>query len=298
MSTTPKEDEGLFETIGKTADMIGETSVGKKIGAVLSVMLLALLSGGANLAILDDYLNGEEEVGPEGGCMQHDATNYNPEATFDDGTCNFLVIIYGCTNEAADNYNAQATHDDGRCIVPDDNNTTNETTEEAVYGCTDPEANNYNDKATEDDGSCDYEDEYEEPECNSTSAHFYPAWQNSEGNQTVYYVNNDTDANNSMSILTDIDADCDDKDLQVLLYLDVYHNETGQYYYSDIYYNISGHEWDNHWLNMSWQELNETNGTWQVWVSMYVWNKQEEEWEYAQYFGIDELLVTTPEEEE
>ena len=89
MSTTPKEDEGLFETIGKTADMIGETSVGKKIGAVLSVMLLALLSGGANLAILDDYLNGEEEVGPEGGCMQHDATNYNPEATFDDGTCNF-----------------------------------------------------------------------------------------------------------------------------------------------------------------------------------------------------------------
>ena len=75
-------------------------------------------------------------------------------------------------------------------------------------------------------------------------------------------------------------------------------NETGQYYYRDIYYNISGHEWDNHWLNMSWQELNETNGTWQVWVSMYVWNEEAEEWEYAQHFGIDEFLVRTPEEEE
>ena len=49
---------------------------------------------------------------------------------------------------------------------------------------------------------------------------------------------------------------------------------------------------------MSWQELNETNGTYEVWVSMLVWNNEEEQWEYAQYFTIDEVLVRTPEEEE
>ena len=66
-------------------------------------MLLALISGGANLTILDDYFNGEDD-GPLGGCLQVDATNYNPDATFDDGSCNFLVIIYGCTNPEAENY--------------------------------------------------------------------------------------------------------------------------------------------------------------------------------------------------
>ena len=299
MSTTPKEDEGIFETLGRTADMIGETSVGKKIGAIVTVMILALLSGGANLAILDDYLNGdEEETGPQGGCMQNDATNYNLDATFDDGSCIFLVIIYGCTNEAANNYNPQATHDDGRCIIPNDNNTTNETTEEAVYGCTDPEANNYNDKATEDDGTCDYEDEYEEPECNSTQAHFYPGWQNSEGNSTVFYVNNDTEGNITLSILTDIDADCEDTEVQALVYLDAYHEESGQMFYKDIYYNVTGHEWDDHWLNMTWEELNETNGTYQIWASLLVFNEEEEQWEYIQHFEIPEVLVRAPEEEE
>ena len=148
------EDDGLFEQIGKTADKIGETKVGKKIGTVITIILLALLSGGANMTILSDYFNDDDD-GPIGGCLQVDATNYNSKATFDDGSCNFLVIIYGCTNPDAENYNSQATHDDGRCVVINDNpnGTTNETA--AIYGCMDMEANNYDDKATEDDGSCD-----------------------------------------------------------------------------------------------------------------------------------------------
>ena len=40
------EEEKLFETIGKAADKIGETQVGKKIGTIITVVLLALLSGG------------------------------------------------------------------------------------------------------------------------------------------------------------------------------------------------------------------------------------------------------------
>ena len=83
--------------------------------------MLALLSWGANMTILHDFFNGEDDDGPIGGCMQGDATNYNPDATFDDGTCNFLIIVYGCTNPQAENYNETATHDDGRCVVLNDN---------------------------------------------------------------------------------------------------------------------------------------------------------------------------------
>ena len=141
----PEEEEKLFETIGKAANKIGETQVGRKIGTIITIIMLAILSGGANMSIIHDYLNGDEDIGPVGGCLQTDATNYNPQATFDDGSCNFLIIIYGCTNSEAENYDDQATHDDGRCVVLNDGNgSTNET---VVYGCMDIDANNYDDKA-------------------------------------------------------------------------------------------------------------------------------------------------------
>ena len=40
------DDEGLFETVGRAADKLGETPIGQKIGAVLAIRLLALISGG------------------------------------------------------------------------------------------------------------------------------------------------------------------------------------------------------------------------------------------------------------
>lgn len=58
--------------------------------------------------------------------------------------------VYGCTDSAATNYNTNATQDDGSCVYP----------ESAVPGCTDPEATNYNADATQDDGSCEYEECY------------------------------------------------------------------------------------------------------------------------------------------
>jgi len=81
---------------------------------------------------------------PIEGCTDPEATNYNPEATVDDGSCEYDV--YGCTDPEANNYNPEATVDDGSCEYPPG----------PVYGCTDPTATNYNSAATVDDGSCTY----------------------------------------------------------------------------------------------------------------------------------------------
>ena len=75
------------------------------------------------------------------GCTNRMATNYNPQAQVDDGSCIFPVR--GCTNPRATNYNSLATIDDGTCILPP-----------PVPGCTNPSALNYNRLATVDDGSC------------------------------------------------------------------------------------------------------------------------------------------------
>jgi len=50
--------------------------------------------------------------------------------------------VYGCTDPAATNYNPLATMNDGSCVYP------------SIYGCTDSTAPNYNPAATMDDGSC------------------------------------------------------------------------------------------------------------------------------------------------
>ena len=48
------------------------------------------------------------------GCMDSAACNYNPDATVDDGSCEFTSCA-GCTDETACNYDATATLDDGSC---------------------------------------------------------------------------------------------------------------------------------------------------------------------------------------
>ena len=75
------------------------------------------------------------------GCTDPAACNYDATATIDDGSCEFLSCA-GCTNPAACNYDATATIDDMSCILPD--------------GCTDMGACNYDDTANCDDGSCEY----------------------------------------------------------------------------------------------------------------------------------------------
>ena len=55
------------------------------------------------------------------GCTNPKATNYNKDATKDDGTCKLPVDpkpVLGCTNPKATNYNKDATKDDGTCKLP------------------------------------------------------------------------------------------------------------------------------------------------------------------------------------
>ena len=73
------------------------------------------------------------------GCTVPQASNFDPQATDDDGSC----LAAGCTNPEADNYAEWATEDDGSCFLA---------------GCTDEGSSSYNPNATVDDGSCAYPD--------------------------------------------------------------------------------------------------------------------------------------------
>ena len=92
---------------------------------------------------------------PIQGCTIPCATNYDPTAEEDDGTCtgctnivavNFCTagiiddgscILRGCTITCANNYDLEAEVDDGSCI-----------------GCSNPEATNFCSSSLVDDGSC------------------------------------------------------------------------------------------------------------------------------------------------
>jgi len=51
------------------------------------------------------------------GCMDPDATNYDPTAVLPDGSCEYAPLdpVKGCTNPNALNYDPLATEDDGSC---------------------------------------------------------------------------------------------------------------------------------------------------------------------------------------
>ena len=81
------------------------------------------------------------------GCTIPEACNYNPEATEDDGSCDFFsCIVFGCNNPAACNYDPEVTFNDGSCDF----------TSCLTPGCTIEIACNYNPEAELNDGSCDF----------------------------------------------------------------------------------------------------------------------------------------------
>jgi hypothetical protein len=77
------------------------------------------------------------------GCTDSSACNFNPEAIWDNGTCDYFdCIVIGCTDPAACNFNFNAQFEDGSCDFTE------------CSGCTSAEACNFDQNATIDDGSC------------------------------------------------------------------------------------------------------------------------------------------------
>ena len=96
------------------------------------------------------------------GCTDSVAENYNPDATSDDGSCDY---IDGCTDPNAYNYYWMATSDDGSCVDVvlgcTSSSSSNydplaNTNDNSCLGCTDLNAENYNWAADVDDGSCQF----------------------------------------------------------------------------------------------------------------------------------------------
>ena len=287
-----EEEEGLFETIGKAGDKLGETQFGKKLGSILTVLLLAMFgSGTVDVGVLQDIFGGEEEPISKGGCMDVSAINFKKDATFDNGSCVFPPpVVYGCTNPDADNYNAQATHDNGRCQFlggPINNNTSNNETQtnETVYGCMDIEAHNYNDRAEEDDGSCEYEDY----DCAANQTYFY------NGLQYGNYSRED----NSLNITVDIDTDCDQDTLPVMVYYDIGHvkiedNETvwNGYMYNNYFFNVTGWESNEYQLSSGPEYFTEPyTGWYMVYVNLYADYDRDGVYDYVNYFYIEEIIL-------
>ena len=77
------------------------------------------------------------------GCTDVNACNYDPNATDDDGSCEYAEEYYDC---------------DGNCINDADGDEICDELE--IVGCTDVNACNYDPNATDDDGSCEYAEEY------------------------------------------------------------------------------------------------------------------------------------------
>ncbi len=119
-------------------------------------------------SIMDDhdaaYPGPEPEPEPEPGCMDPNATNYDPLAEIDDGSCEYEEPPQeGCTDAEAINFDILAEVDDGTC----------EYEEPPQEGCTDAEAINFDIQAEIDDGTCEYSNP--DPDNNSS---------NGTGNQT------------------------------------------------------------------------------------------------------------------
>ena len=95
------------------------------------------------------------------GCTDNEALNYDPDVNVDDGSC----IYAGGTDEEASNYDPDADEDDGSCWYG---------------GCTDEAASNYDETATVDDGSCLY------PGCTDEDASNFDEDANTDDGSCLY----------------------------------------------------------------------------------------------------------------
>ncbi|MDP7042999.1 MAG: alpha-amylase family glycosyl hydrolase [Candidatus Thalassarchaeaceae archaeon] len=112
---------------------------------------------------------------PIQGCTNSSATNYNPLAEVDDGSCQYSSPpVEGCTNSSATNYNPSAEVDDGSCQY----------SSPPIEGCTNSSATNYNPSAEVDDDSCQYSSSPVEGCSNSSATNYNPLAEVDDGSCT------------------------------------------------------------------------------------------------------------------
>jgi len=149
--------------------LLGQYTTSGQVSALVNIQI-------RDAAQVSHYAEGMTLTFPAGvaGCQDMTACNYDPNVTFDNGSCTYPAQFYnctgcindtdgdgvcdelevlGCTDMTACNYDSAATDDDGSCAVVDacgvcggDNS--------SCSGCTNPIADNYDPTATLDDGSC------------------------------------------------------------------------------------------------------------------------------------------------
>ena len=96
------------------------------------------------------FFDAEGNTCVPGGCTMTAACNYDADAAYNDGSCEFSTCqVFGCNVSTACNYNEGATVNDGSCDFAS-------CFSNDVEGCTNPMACNFNGEATLNDGSCDF----------------------------------------------------------------------------------------------------------------------------------------------
>ncbi|DAC24515.1 MAG TPA: extracellular solute-binding protein, partial [Candidatus Poseidoniales archaeon] len=81
----------------------------KILSLLLSMLMVSMAAAGCLGGDDDDTTTTDVD-----GCTDSTATNYNPDATVDDGTCAFPPVA-GCMDSEASNYDAAAVEEDGSC---------------------------------------------------------------------------------------------------------------------------------------------------------------------------------------
>ena len=155
---------------GCFADADGDGICDEEDDCVGSLDALGVCNGDCEADADGNGICDDEEGGDVFGCTIEEACNYNPEATVDDGSCDFTSCLnFGCTDDTACNYDPEAQFNDGSCeyanfpyncagdCVNDDDGD-GVCNEFEVPGCTDEAACNYDEAATDDNGTCQYLD--------------------------------------------------------------------------------------------------------------------------------------------
>jgi hypothetical protein len=149
----------------------------------------------------------------------------------------------------------------------------------------DIDALNYNDRAEEDDGTCEY-DEYE---CSPNATYFYNGME----------YGNYSRVDNTLNITVDIDTNCDQEALPVMVTFDVGHikvedNQTvwNGYMWTDHFINITGWEADEYTLVSGPEWFTEPyTGWYMVYVNLYADWGRNGTYDYVTYFFIDNIIL-------